>query len=64
MIEEARNLVKSKGVGIGVASRNGISKEVHEAESVLAVLGRWPLRAKSYDDVLAKVLKGIGPKLA
>ncbi len=51
VMEDARNLVKSNGGGIGVGSRRPISNDVHGSS---ADSGSFPRRAKSYIDVQYK----------
>ena len=46
VIEDVRNRIKSKGVGMGAGSRRGMSNVVHPP--VLLDAGSWPLLAKSY----------------
>lgn len=47
VIDEATNLAKSNALGIGAASRNAISKEVHWSGAEFSAVDNVPRRAKS-----------------
>jgi hypothetical protein len=47
VIEEATKRVKSNAPGIGAASRNAISKDVHGFGKGVSAEGKVPRRAKS-----------------